>query len=59
MKSRGTRELDINSYNTQGIKENMYWIPINNLRDYRVYSRFFREKLNNLKNEIEHIVTYE
>ncbi|ERK30849.1 NUDIX hydrolase [Clostridium intestinale] len=59
MKSRGTRELDSNSYNTQGIKENMYWIPINNLSDYSAYPTFFREKLNNLKNEIEHIVTYE
>jgi 8-oxo-dGTP pyrophosphatase MutT (NUDIX family) len=58
MKSKGTRELHSNSY-TQGVKENMYWLPINDLGDYRAYPMFFRDKLNNLKSEIEHIVTYE
>lgn len=58
MKPKGTRELDSNSY-TQGVKENMYWIPINDLKNYRAYRTFFIEKLNNLKSEIEHIVTYE
>lgn len=58
MKPRGTRELHTNSY-TQGVKENMYWIPIDKLGDYKAYPMFFRDKLNNLKNEIEHIVTYE
>ena len=58
MKSRGTRELCSNSY-TQGVKENMYWIPINELENYRAYPTFFRDKLNNLKSEIEHIVTYD
>ncbi len=42
MKSRGTRELDSNSYNPQGIKENMYWIPINNLSDYSEYPTFLK-----------------
>ena len=37
----------------------MYWIPIEELSNYRAYPTFFREKLTNLKNEIEHIVTYE
>lgn len=58
MKPRGTRELCSNSY-TQGVKENMYWLPINKLEGYRAYPTFFNKKLNNLKNEIEHIVTYE
>lgn len=35
MKSR------VNSY-TQGIKENMYWIPINNLSDYSEYPTFLK-----------------
>lgn len=58
MKPRGTRELNSNSY-SQGVKENMYWLPIDKLRDYIAYPMFFREKLKNIKNEIEHIVTYE
>lgn len=58
MKSRGTRNLNSNSY-TQGVKENMYWLPINKLEEYRAYPMFFRDKLNKLKNGIEHIITYE
>ena len=58
MKPRGTRKLNSNSY-TQGVKENMYWLPINKLEEYRAYPMFFREKLNNLKERIEHIITYE
>lgn len=58
MKPRGTRKLNSNSY-TQGVKENMYWLPINKLEEYRAYPMFFREKLNNLKDGIEHIITYE
>ena len=58
MKPRGTQELNSNSY-TQGIKENMHWLPIDKLNDYRAYPTFFKEKLKNLKNEIQHIVTYE
>lgn len=58
MKPRGTRNLNSNSY-TSEVKEIMYWIPIEELSNYRAYPTFFREKLTNLKNEIEHIVTYE
>lgn len=58
MKPRGTQELNSNSY-TQGVKENMHWLPIDKLNDYRAYPTFFKEKLKNLKNEIQHIITYE
>ncbi|WP_195999645.1 NUDIX domain-containing protein [Clostridium sp. 1001271B_151109_B4] len=58
MKPRGTQELNSNSY-TQGVKESMYWLPIDKLSEYRAYPTFFKEKLKNLKNEVEHIVTYQ
>lgn len=58
MKPRGSRELNSNSF-TQGVKESMHWIPMDKLSDYRAYPMFFRDKLNHLKGEIEHIVTYE
>lgn len=58
MKPRGTQELNSNSY-TQGVKENMYWLPIDKLNEYRAYPTFFREKLKGLKNEIQHIITYQ
>ncbi|MDU2673064.1 MAG: NUDIX hydrolase [Clostridium sp.] len=58
MKPRGTFELNSNSY-VQGIKENMYWIPIDKLNEYRAYPTFFEDKLKNIKDGIEHIATYE
>lgn len=58
MKPRGTQELNSNSY-TQGVKENIYWLPIDKLNEYRAYPTFFREKLKDLKNEIQHIITYQ
>lgn len=58
MKPRGSRELNSNSY-TQGVRETMHWIPLDKLSDYRAYPTFFRDKLKNMKNEIEHIITYE
>lgn len=58
MKPRGTKELNSNSY-TKGIKEDVYWIPIDDLENYKAYPTFYKEKLKELKNNIEHIVTIE
>ena len=58
MKSRGTQELNSNSY-TQGVKETMHWIPLNELGKYRAYPTFFSEKLNKFKEKVEHIITYQ
>lgn len=35
----------------------MYWIPIDELDKYKAYPTFFKDKLKNLKDEVEHIVT--
>ena len=56
MKSRGTEELNSNS-TTQGYKEYMSWLPIDNLSEYDIYPEFFIEKLKALKPYPEHIVT--
>ncbi len=58
MKSRGTQKLNGNSY-TQGVKEHMNWLPIAELNSYKAYPTFYREKLFNLPNTVEHIITYE
>ncbi len=58
MKSRGTFDLD-NHGMTQGVPENMNWLPIDNLAAYDVYPKFFIEKLKDLKPYTEHIVTHQ
>lgn len=58
MKSRGTKELNSNSY-TLGVKEYMHWLPVNKLKEYIAYPSFFADKLLNLKEIVEHVVTVE
>jgi len=58
MKSRGTQELNSKSY-TMGVKENMKWIPINDLDKYKAFPSFMKEYLRNEHKGIEHIVTRE
>ncbi|MBQ8504318.1 MAG: NUDIX domain-containing protein [Clostridia bacterium] len=58
MKPRGKQELNSNSY-TQGVKENMVWIPIKDLDKYKAYPTFLKEYLSKDHRGIEHIVTVE
>ena len=58
MKSRGTKELASNSY-SQGVQEFMHWLPVNKLKEYVAYPSFFADKLLNLSDSVEHIVTCE
>lgn len=58
MKSRGTQELNSNSY-TQGFKEEMYWIPIKELDKYNAFPNFLKDYLSKDHFQIEHIITDE
>lgn len=58
MKSRGTQELNSNSY-SGGVKEYMCWLPINNLSNYKAFPTFFINKLSNIQSYVEHIITDE
>ncbi|WP_297637588.1 NUDIX domain-containing protein [uncultured Clostridium sp.] len=58
MKSRGTKELD-REHLEGGVHEYMTWLPIKDLDQYKAYPTFFKDKLLNMKNEIEHIITNE
>ncbi len=58
MKPRGTRELNSNSY-TNGVKEEMYWLPIEDLDKYKAFPTFLKDYLNNPSEGIVHIVTDE
>lgn len=56
MKSRGTRKLNSKSY-AHGRREHMHWLPINKLSEYTAFPTFFADKLGNLGDSVEHIVT--
>lgn len=58
MKSRGTKELNSDSY-TNGVKEEMHWIPINELDKYKAFPSFLKDYLSLKHSGIEHIVTDE
>ena len=58
MKPRGTQELHSNSM-TQGVKEEMRWIPIKDLDQYKAFPTFLKDYLSKEHIGIEHIVTDE
>ena len=58
MKPRNTMELNSNS-RTCGVKEEMHWIPINELDKYKAFPQFMKDYLSREHNGIEHIVTME
>lgn len=59
MKSRGSQELNSNSFTQDNIKEEMVWIPIDDLDKHTVYPTFLKEYLSNNNTGILHIVTDE
>lgn len=58
MKPRGTKMLNSNSY-TSGVRENMYWIPINELDRHKAFPSFMKSYLQSDHTGIEHIITDE
>ncbi|MBE6959291.1 MAG: NUDIX domain-containing protein [Ruminococcaceae bacterium] len=58
MKPRGTQELHGNSF-THGVKEQMCWIPIEDLDKHRAYPVFLKEYLSKEHTGVEHFVTHE
>lgn len=56
MKSRGSQELHSDSYCMCG-KEYMKWIKISDLRNHKVFPKFFADKLPYISKNTEHIIT--
>lgn len=59
MKPKGTQKLDSNSYTRFGDKEEMHWIPIEDLDKYKAFPTFLKEYLGKEHCGIEHIITDE
>ena len=58
MKPRGTKVLHSDSY-TMGVRETMYWIPIEKIGQYKAFPTFLKDYLLSDHYGIEHIVTDE
>ncbi len=58
MKPKGSKTLNSSSICAEG-KEYMNWIPISELKNNIVYPTFFSEKLKDMPEQIEHIITRE
>ena len=58
MKPRGTQELNSNSW-TFGVREEMVWIPIDKLDEYKLFPSFMKDYLSRDHTGIEHIITDE
>lgn len=58
MKPRASKELNSNSY-TQGVKESMHWIPIEDLDKHKAFPSFLKDFLSREHSGIEHIVSDE
>lgn len=54
----GTKKLHSNS-TTYGVKEEMHWVPIEELGRYKAFPSFLKDYLGREHSGIEHIVTDE
>lgn len=57
MKPQGKKEISVEGYATCGACEHTYWLPLNRLKEYKAYPEFFAEKLTNMGDAFENIVT--
>lgn len=58
MKPRGSREL-YSDDTVLGVREHICWVPIEKFGEYRAFPLFYKEKLMNIQETIEHFVSDE
>lgn len=59
MKPRGTKELNSNSITRFNDKEEMHWIPIDELKSYRHFPTFLEEYFSEPREGVMHYITDE
>lgn len=59
MKPRGTKEIQCDISTTHGVKEDMHWIPIDELSKYKAFPSWLKDYLDKPSDGIVHIVTDE
>jgi ADP-ribose pyrophosphatase YjhB (NUDIX family) len=57
MKVPSNMMLVCNSYGEQGGKENLEWLPLSDIESYYLFPDFFKTKISNDINEIDHIIS--
>ena len=60
MKPRGTRAIrGAESYAIDGAREGVLWLPVDLLAEYFIHPRFFTQKLKEIPETSDHIVTHQ
>jgi len=59
MKPRGSMEINCQSYGMDGGKEEMVWLPLDQLADKHLYPSFFKTHLQAIPEGVTHIITRE
>ena len=57
MKPQDITEFNCTSITTDGAKESLYWLPIEELDNYKVFPKFFKDKLKNSDVGVQHVIT--
>lgn len=59
MKPKGVKNCNGVGYTSKGVLEHTEWIPLDKYSQYYAYPEFFADKLKNIPDFPQHIVTYE
>ena len=59
MKPKGITEFESTGVCTGGVKEKMFWLPIDKLSEYKAFPTFLARELPVSGDKIHHIVTHE
>jgi 8-oxo-dGTP pyrophosphatase MutT (NUDIX family) len=57
MKSKGNQDINNDSYVYDGVRERMFWLPVQKLNDYKLFPVFFKEKLFHISDSVIHLKT--
>ena len=57
MKPKDITKFNCNSTTTGGAKEELHWLPIDELDKYKAFPEFHKDKLKNLNLDVQHVIT--
>ena len=57
MKPKGITKFNCTSTTTNGAKEELHWLPIDELDKYNAFPGFLKDKLKDLNLDVQHVIT--